>query len=268
MPAEGDMKLENAVCIVTGSAVGIGAACAVQLAARGARVVVNYTKSEADARATAAACEGQGPEALVCRANVADDSDCRRLAEAALAKWGRIDALVNNAGITKFAPDHSQLDALQASDFHGIYDVNVVGPYQMIRAVAPAMKAQGKGAIVNVSSIAGIMGIGSSVAYAASKGALNVMTLSLARALAPEIRVNAVCPGFVETRWLKEGLGEPLYTVAKTSYQAAAPLQSVLVPEDVASAVVWLIEGADTVTGELIILDGGVHLGRSPARAR
>jgi 3-oxoacyl-[acyl-carrier protein] reductase len=202
------MELENSVVIVTGSATGIGAACALELAGKGARVVINYTKSEAEARETLAECEKFGAEALVVQANVAIDADCRRLAQAALDKWGRIDGLVNNAGTTKVAFNHADLNALRAQDFHDVYAVNVIGAFQMIRAVEQAMRKQGQGAIVNVSSIAGVMGTGTSVAYAASKGALNTMTLSLARVLGPQIRVNAVCPGFVETRWLKGALGE------------------------------------------------------------
>ena len=262
------MNLNNAVCIVTGSATGIGAACALDLAKKGARVVINYTKSEADARATMQACEAAGAQALLVRADVANDAQCRHIADATLEKWGRIDALVNNAGITKFAPDHADLEALQAEDFQRLYAVNVVGTYQMTRAVAPAMKKQGRGAIVNVSSIAGVMGIGSSVAYAASKGAVNTMTLSLARALAPEIRINAVCPGFVETRWLRDGLGEKVYTSAKARYEQTAPLHRTITPEEVAQAIVWLLEGADTVTGEFIIVDSGSHLGATPLKAR
>jgi 3-oxoacyl-[acyl-carrier protein] reductase len=120
---------------------------------------------------------------------------------------------------------------------------------------------------VNVSSIAAVMGIGTSVAYAASKGALNTMTLSLARALGPEIRVNAVCPGFVETRWLAQALGER-YDAAKSRTIGNAPLQKVCTPEDVARTIVWLLEGAELVTGEFIIVDGGAHLGGAPSKAR
>jgi 3-oxoacyl-[acyl-carrier protein] reductase len=261
------MELNNSVCIVTGSATGIGAACGLELARRGCRVVINYSKSEAEARATAAACEKAGGEALVVQANVADDADCRRLAEAALDKWGRIDGLVNNAGATKVALNHADLDALSAADFQSIYAVNVIGAFQMIRAVEPAMRRQGRGAVVNVSSIAAVMGIGTSVAYAASKGALNTLTLSLARALGPEIRVNAVCPGFVETRWLAGALGER-YEAAKARSSAAAPLQKVCTPADVARTIVWLLEGADLVTGEFLIVDGGSHLGGAPTKAR
>jgi 3-oxoacyl-[acyl-carrier protein] reductase len=262
------MDLENGVCIVTGSATGIGAACALELARKGCNVVINYTKSEAAAKAAVDACERAGAQALLVQANVSDDADCRRMAQAALDKWGRIDALVNNAGITKFAPKHSDLDALQAEDFQHLYAVNVIGAYQMTRAVAPAMRKQGKGAIVNVSSIAGVMGVGSSIAYAATKGAMNTMTLSLARALAPEIRVNAVCPGFVETRWLQDGLGEKAYATAKARYEENAPLHKTITPEEVAHAIIWMLEGADRVTGEFIIVDSGTHLGGAPLKAR
>ncbi len=260
------MELKNGVCIVTGSATGIGAACAIQLAQRGCRTVINYTKSETEARATLQACEKHGTEALLVRANVAEDADCRRMAQAALEKWGRIDGLVNNAGTTKVAFNHADLSALSAADFQHVYGVNVVGAFQMIRAVEPAMRKQG-GAVVNVSSIAAVMGIGTSVAYAASKGALNTMTLSLARALGPQIRVNAVCPGFVETRWLQEAIG-PGYEGAKARYMSNAALQKICTPDDIARAVVWLLEGSDLVTGEFIIVDGGAHLGGSPTKAR
>ena len=157
--------------------------------------------------------------------------------------------------------------ALSASDFQQVYAVNVIGAFQMIRAVEPAMRKQGGGAVVNVSSIAAVMGIGTSVAYAASKGALNTMTLSLARALGPQIRVNAVCPGFVETRWLQQALGRALRS-RNARYMGNSPLQKVCTPEDVARAVLWLLEGADLVTGEFIIVDGGAHLGGSPTKAR
>jgi 3-oxoacyl-[acyl-carrier protein] reductase len=261
------MQLEKAVCIVTGSATGIGAACAIDLAKKGARVVINYTKSEAEARATQAECERHGAETLLVQADVANDADCQRMAQATLEKWGRIDALVNNAGTTRVAFNHADLNALQAQDFLDIYAVNVVGTFQMIRAVEPAMRKQGQGAIVNVSSIAGVMGTGTSVAYAASKGALNTMTISLARVLGPQIRVNAVCPGFVETRWLQGALGER-YEAQRERIASMSPLQKTSKPEDIARAIVWLIEGADMVTGEFIIVDGGSHLGGAPLKAR
>ena len=257
----------NSVCIITGSGTGIGAACAIELARRGWRVVVNYSKSRDAAEATAEACRAAGGEALVVQANVARDEDCRRMAEVVLERWGRIDGLVNNAGTTKFI-NHADLDGLSGDDFLSIYATNVVGAFQMIRAVTPAMKRQGAGAVVNMASIAAVMGNGSSVAYAASKGALNTMTLSLARALAPEIRINAVCPGFVETGWLQQGLGAERYANAKADYESRVPLRRAITPEDVADAVVWLIEGARLVTGESIIIDSGSHLGGAPLKAR
>jgi len=263
------MELKNAVCIVTGSASGIGAASAVMLAGKGARVVVNYSKSETAARATLDACKAAGAkfggEALLVQADVAQDDDCRYLAASALDKWGRIDALVNNAGATKFA-GHADLEALSAEDFQRIYAVNVVGAYQMVRACAPAMKQGGRGAVVNVSSIAGKNGMGSSIAYAASKGALNTMTMSLARALGPEIRVNAVCPGMVDTRWLREGYGER-YAAIEARYRQGTPLGRPGTPEEVAAVIAWLIEGADLVTGEAILVDSGMHLGMMPRKA-
>ena len=254
------MNLKGSAAIVTGSATGLGAAVARGLAAKGCNVVINYTKSETEARDTVKACEDLGVEVLLCQADVADDDACRRMAAAAMDKWGRIDVLVNNAGVTRFA-DAADLDALNADDFLDLYSVNVVGAYQMIRACAPPMKSQGAGAVVNVSSIAGVAGIGSSVAYAASKGALNTMTLSLARALGPEIRINAVCPGLIQSRWLRNGLGEERYKKTVAHIESTTPLQKASTPEDVAEVVLWLVEGAAHVTGEAILVDAGLHLG-------
>ena len=255
------MDLKNAVGIVTGSATGIGAACAVRLAQQGCHAVINYTKSEAEAAATAAACERLGVQTLLVKANVADDADCRRMAEAALSKWGRIDALVNNAGITKFARDHRDLDALQAEDFQRVYAVNVIGAYQMTRAVVPAMKKQGGGAIVNVSSIGGMRGSGSSIAYAASKGALNTMTLSLSRALAPLIRVNTVCPGYIDTPWFTKGRGEEQAKQVRDSVIAKVPLKVASSAEDIAQLVCFLaMPASSNMTGEVVRMDAGMHL--------
>src|SRR5438105_4846970 len=181
-----EQDLKGKVAIVTGSATGIGASVAIALARRGANIVVNYTKSEKEARETADEVRRAGADVRLVQANVAIDADCRKLAQAALDAWGRIDILVNNAGTTKFAA-HGDLEALTADDFASIYAVNVIGAFQTIRACASAMKAGGKGAVVNISSVAGTSGLGSSVAYAASKGALNTMTLSLARTLSAQI---------------------------------------------------------------------------------
>ncbi len=259
------MEIQGGVFIVTGSATGLGAAVARRLAAKGGRVVINYTRSRTEAEETVAACLELGGDALLCPADVAVDADCRRMANETLARWGRIDGLVNNAARSRIVA-HADLEGLTAEDFNQIFAVNVIGAYQMVRAVAPAMQKQGQGAVVNVSSGSGFSGSGSSIAYAASKAALNVMTLSLARALAPEIRVNAVCPGVMQTRWWREGLGEDNYSAFIERYAQETPLKAAGAPDIVAEPVGWLLEGAEHVTGETILVDAGSHLGHTSAR--
>ena len=257
--AEAGPADENRVAIVTGAARGTGAAVAKRLAKSGWRVVVNYRKSGQDARDTAAACRSLGGTSLLCRADVARDSDCRRIARMTHDAWGRIDTLVNNAGTTEFNPE-GDLEGLSARDFQRIYATNVIGPYQMARAVAPIMRSSGAGSIVNVSSYAGIAGFGSSIAYAASKGALNTLTLGLARALAPEIRVNAVCPSFVETRWVTDTMAPAVYADFKARVERRAPLGEIGKPDEVAEAVLWFIEGGRLITGEVLVIDSGLRL--------
>lgn len=248
------------VAIVTGSSSGIGAATAVALAGRGWSVVVNYSKSAKEAESVAARC----PAAIAVRANVAEDAECKRLVQAALDKWGRLDALVNNAGTTKFV-QHADLDGLDAADFQRIYATNVIAPFQMCRAAAPALKAS-HGSIVNVSSVAALLGTGSSIAYAASKAALNTLSMSLARVLAPEVRVNLVAPGFVDTPWMTAGYGAERYAKLREGYSAVAPLGDVCQPDDVARAIVWLVEDAGKVTGQTVYVDSGIHVA-TPRRA-
>ena len=253
------MATTRKIAIVTGSATGVGAATALALAARGYDLLINYSKSVAEAEAAAAACRDAGADTLLMRGDVAEDADCRAMAQAAVERWGHIDALVNNAGVTSFA-GAANWDAIDAETFQRVVGVNALGTFQMIRACAPQLKAA-QGAIVNVSSIAGALGIGSSVAYIASKGAVNSMTLYFARAMAPQVRVNAVCPGLITTRWFADGLGQEGFEKVKALYESNAPLGRACAPEDVAEAVVWLVDGARTVTGELLLLDGGMHLG-------
>lgn len=242
------------VAIITGSGTGIGAATALELSKRGWKVVVNYSKSREQAEKVAAKCK----DAIAVQADVGEDAECRKLVKAALDKWGRVDALVNNAGTTKFVK-HADLDGLSADDFLRIYRLNVVGPFQMARACAPALKAN-KGAVVNVSSVASLLGTGSSIAYAASKAGLNSLTFSLARVLAPEVRVNAVCPGYVDTPWQQNALGAAGADKAAERYSGMVPLKDYARPEDVAETIVWLIEGARQTTGETIFIDGGLHI--------
>lgn len=253
------MSVSNKVAIVTGSSSGVGAATAKLLASKGWNVVINYSSSKDSALKVATDCENLGAQTLVCQANVADWEACESMVAQTLEKWGRLDALVNNAGTTKFAPHH-QLDALDKDDFFHIYGVNVVGPYQMVRACEAALRASGNAAVVNVASIAGVRGVGSSVAYAASKGALLTMTQSLARVMGPEIRVNAVCPGFIQGEWLEEGMGKERYQEILSALESSAPLQATCTANSVAESIVNFIDGHSIVTGQHIILDGGQYL--------
>jgi 3-oxoacyl-[acyl-carrier protein] reductase len=251
--------VQRKVAIVTGSATGIGAATALMLAARGYNLLINYSKSEAEALQSQAACREAGADTLLMRGDVSEDADCRAMVRAVLERWNRLDALVNNAGVSVFGKA-AGWDALDAQAFQRIMGVNALGTFQMVRACVPALKAA-RGNIVNVSSVAGALGIGSSIPYIASKGAVNAMTLHLARELAPDIRVNAVCPGLVTTRWFVEGIGQEGFEKVKAAYEGNVPLQRACEPEDVAEAITWLVDGARSVTGELVLLDGGIHLG-------
>jgi 3-oxoacyl-[acyl-carrier protein] reductase len=262
---QGDLKGKAA--IVTGSATGIGSAVAVGLAKRGANVVVNYTRSKTEAEETAEAVRKAGADVRLVQADVASDEDCRTLANAATDAWGRIDILVNNAGTTKFVTNHADLDSLSADDFTRIYKVNVVGPFQMIRACIAALRAHKDGSVVNVSSIAGVAGIGSSVAYAASKGALNTLTYSLARALAPEVRVNAVCPGYVDTPWFVKQFGSETAERIAEAEGKRSPLQRAANGAEIAKTVLFFAgPESRNITGETLLSDTGLHLSMAGAR--
>jgi 3-oxoacyl-[acyl-carrier protein] reductase len=253
------MDLRGAVAIVTGSSSGVGAATARLLAEKGARVLINCAHDVGAGERVVAECKALGTDAALCQADVSSDSDCRRLAESALKKWGGIDVLINSAGTTK-SVSHYNLEGLSSDDFIRIFSVNTVGPFQMARAVAPHMKARGEGAIVNVSSTAGLRGTGSSIAYAVSKAGLNTLTQSLARVLAPEIRVNAVCPGFIQGRWLKKALGDA-YDEHKAHWETMSPLKKAATPEEVAATILWLVDSAVLMTGQIIVADAGMTLG-------
>ena len=248
--------MSKKVAVITGSSSGIGAATATLFARNGYDVVINFSRNPIPAEDVAQSCRALGADVLVMQADVSQDADCRALAAAVEVRFGRTDALVNNAGTTKFVAAKN-LDGLSAQDFQDIYAVNVIGAYQMSRAFAPMLALQPGAGIVNVSSVASVMGIGSSIAYMASKGALNAMTFGLARALAPEIRVNAVGPGMVETPWLQQGLGADRFEAGRTNYRKTAPLGETIQPEDVADACYWLCNGAAKTTGEFILIDSG-----------
>ena len=258
------MSKDGLCAVVTGSASGLGAATAAILAKGGARIVINYSSSQKEAEQTADVCRSAGAEVIVVQGDVSRDEDCRKIAAAAAA-WGRLDVLVNNAGTTKHVP-HGDLDGLSSEDFQRLFGVNTIGPFQMLRAARPLLEAGAKASgrassVVNVSSVAGISGIGSSVAYAASKGALNTITLSLARALAPLIRVNAVCPGYIDTPWFTKGRGVEGAAKVRDAVVAKVPLKRASSAEDVANVVCFLaLPQSGNMTGEIVRIDAGAHL--------
>ena len=248
----------NPVIIVTGSSSGIGAEVARLAARNGWNVVVNYNSNQAGADAVVEYCQEQGVEAVAVGADVGEDLACRELAATAEESWGRIDCLVNNAGTTKFCP-HQDLEGLDSEDFQRLYRVNTIGAFQMARAVVPTMRETG-GSIVNVASIAGVIGVGSSLAYACSKAAMLAMNKSMARNLGPQIRVNAVCPGMVAGEWLQEGLGDEMYAMVQQHYENQASTGEIMTAETVAQNIWYFVAGAPNVTGEQLILDGGATL--------
>ncbi|MBR0850757.1 SDR family oxidoreductase [Bradyrhizobium diazoefficiens] len=259
------MAKDGLCAIVTGSASGLGAATAEILARSGARLVINYSSSQKEAEATAENCRKAGAaEVLVAQGDVSKDEDCRKIVAAA-SGWGRLDILVNNAGTTKHVV-HGDLDGLSAEDFQRLYGVNTIGPFQMVRAARSLLEAGAKAsgrpaAVVNVSSVAGISGVGSSIAYAASKGALNTMTLSLSRALAPLIRVNTVCPGYIDTPWFTKGRGEAGAKQVRDSVVAKVPLKVASSADDIAQLVCFLaMPASSNMTGEVVRMDAGMHL--------
>ena len=258
------MSKDGLCVIVTGSASGLGAATSAMLAKDGARIVINYSSSQKEAEATADRCRTAGAEVIVVQGDVSRDEDCKKIVAAA-APWGRLDALINNAGVTKHMA-HGNLDGLSAEDFQRLFGINTIGPFQMVRAARSLLEAGAKASgrassVVNVSSVAGISGIGSSIAYAASKGALNTITYSLARALAPLIRVNTVCPGYIDTTWFSKGRGEDGARQVRESVIAKVPLKVASSADDVASLVCFLATAqSGNMTGELVRTDAGLHL--------
>jgi 3-oxoacyl-[acyl-carrier protein] reductase len=252
-PASGDTTaLAGKVAIVTGGGTGIGRACALSFAARGARVAVNYSRSRDEAETTAADCRAAGGDGTAIQADVSSREAVERLVQQTVDQWGRIDLLVNSAGTTRFAP-YDDLDALTEEVWDSILDVNLKGVFFACRAVAPHMRQAGGGSIVNVGSISAIRPVGSSIPYMASKAAVHSMTQSLAIALAPAIRVNCVAPGFIQTRWHAGAQMDPEAARQRT------PVGRNGSAEDVAEAVLYL-STSSFVTGEIVVVDGGRFL--------
>ncbi len=245
--------------LITGGASGIGAATARRFIQEGWQVAINYLDASQHVAATALAGRaGPGQRGIAIEGEVTRDADCVRLVEAAVAAFGRLDALVNAAGISKMVA-HTDLHGLSFDDFQRIYAVNTIGPFQMMRAAAPHLKATGQGAVVNISSRAALSGSGSSIAYAASKGALNTLTQSMARVLAPEVRVNAVCPVLVEGGFV-ERLAPESFAERRARQITLSPLKRIGHPDEVAETIHWLVVSAAMMTGAIVELDFGMHL--------
>ena len=252
------MNTSKPVAIITGSSRGVGAEVAKKLSSKGWNITITCSNSIDSANEVAKSCELLGAEVLIIKSDVSNEADCLNVVKKTSEKWGKIDSLINNAGTTKFNAHH-ELDGLSADDFLKLYSVNTVGPYLMIKEAHSLLLKSPIASVVNIASIAGVTGIGSSVAYAASKGALITMTKSLARALGP-IRVNAICPGFIQGDWLKNGLGEEVYEMVKKATEDATPLSLCVTAEQVADSICYFAQDAVTTTGETLLLDGGAHL--------
>ena len=239
--------LDGKVAIVTGSSSGIGEAIARLFAAEGASVVVNSTRSVAAGEAIAASL----PRAIYVRGDVAHEDQAKALIQTTLDHYGRLDVLVNNAGTTRVIPHHA-LDAVTDEDWQRILGTNVVGTWYVTRAAVPALKAS-RGSILNISSVAGVRAAGSSIPYAVSKAALNHLTKLLANVLGPEIRVNAVAPGLIDTPWTAD------WDAIRASVRERAPLQRSGTPDDIARAAL-LLTASSYSTGEILLADGGINL--------
>ena len=246
------MSLQGKAALVTGGGTGVGRATALMLAERGANVAVNYSRSADEAAQTAADIQAHGVEGLAIQADVASDAAVVAMVEQTVAAFGRLDIVVNSAGTTFFV-DYHDLDGMKDEYWDRILAVNLKGPFFVSRAAAPHLKAGGDGVIVSISSLSGITGTGSSIAYAASKGALNTITKSLARTLAPEIRVNSVAPGPIDTRWM---IGHEDFLQRAVD---RSPVNRAATPEDIAAGVLLLVENPIT-TGEVLVMDSGCGL--------
>jgi ketoreductase RED2 len=242
-----DEPLQGQVVAVTGSSSGIGAATARAFADAGASVLVNSARSVVEGQAVAESL----PDALYVQGDITDSGVADRLVDAALDRWGRLDTLVNNAGTTAVIP-HQDLQAASVDVWRRIFEVNVFGTWAMSVAAMPALR-DARGSIVNVASVAGVRPTGSSIPYAASKAALNHMTVLLAKVVGPEVRVNAVAPGLVDTPWTED------WDVIREAVRQVAPLKRSGQPEDVAEVVLALARAA-YVTGQVVVVDGGLSI--------
>jgi len=252
------MDLRGKAAIITGGGTGVGQATGIELAKSGCSVLVNYSRSKQEAEETASTIAEFGVKTLAFKADVSVDSECRAMVKAAQHEFGRLDILINNAGTTRTIA-HQDLEAVTDEDWERILKVNLKGPFQCVRAAKEPLMQSGEGMIVNVASIAGLKAVGSSIPYCASKAGLIHMTMVLARALAPNIRVNCVAPGFIDGSWLRREFGKD-FDALKSIYEQNAPLGKVCTPLDVADAIMSFITGSKLVTGQVLVCDGGVLL--------
>jgi 3-oxoacyl-[acyl-carrier protein] reductase len=246
------MLADRPVVLVTGSATGVGRAAAIRFAQRGLDVVINYSKSEKEAEETANLVRRAGARTEAIRCDVSDDRAVRAMLAEVELQFGQLDVLVNNAATTRFVP-HKQLEDLTEEFWDEILGTNLKGAFFVTRAAVPLLNKSTRAAVVNVSSVAGIAGTGSSIAYCASKGGLNTMTKSLARALAPTIRVNAVCPGPIDTRWLRKVMDDEQLQALVAEY----PLPRAATPDDITDAIAYLALDTTLTTGQCLVVDGG-----------
>jgi 3-oxoacyl-[acyl-carrier protein] reductase len=244
--------LNGKTALITGAGTGIGRATALRLAREGVNLTINYSRSENEAQTTQKDCEALGVQSLLFQADVSNDEDVRQMVAKAIAEFGRLDFLVNCAGVTDFV-DHQDLEGLKEAYWDRVMNVNVKGMFFCCRAAADEIRKR-KGCIINITSVAGMNGLGSSIAYAASKAAAISVTKSLARVMAPEARVNGIAPGIVQTRWV-DGHEDHVKRLG-----AGTPMGRVATPEDVAEMAFSIIAHAGFVTGQNIVVDGGMFI--------
>mgnify|MGYP002639814097 CR=1 FL=1 len=248
------MADQRPVGLVTGASSGIGRSAALALAKAGYDVVINYSRNEPGANETSAAAQAEGASTLVYRCDVAEDAEVKAMLAATKERFGRLDALINNAGITVDTPPKA-MDDLSVEDWNRVFSVNVLSIFLVTRAAAPMLK-ESHGAIVNTNSVAGLRPALQPLPYAASKAAVANLTKTLATTLGPEIRVNGVAPGWMEGEWMERALGDN-YEGLMSRRAKYTPLERCVTPDDVAESMMSLITGNRFVTGEIITVDGG-----------
>ena len=243
------MNLKDKIALITGGGTGIGREIGLAFAREGASIAINYSRSEKEAFSTMQDINDLGVSAITVKADVSQDVQVREMVNKVIKEFGRLDILVNSAGTTTFV-EPSDLEGLTEEIWDKALAVNLKGTFFCCRAVASAMKNNEGGSIINISSIAGTTGVGSSMAYSASKAGVICLTKSLARTLAPEIRVNTIAPGFVDTRWTED------WPEFRKMHEQATPLKRVAIPKDIAESALFLVH-SDFVTGQIIVVDGG-----------